>query len=119
MLVSTICVKAAPPTLQKTRMVEIYKFLRANGYKTKMILQVHDSLLQQVWEEEIPTGILGYLRWLQTERNLFRVTVHVDVAKCSPTWRDKVDVNVPYTEPPADQLEKMNNYDIWMDGILD
>jgi DNA polymerase I-like protein with 3'-5' exonuclease and polymerase domains len=100
-------------------MVEIYKFLRANGYKTKMILQVHDSLLQQVWEPEIQEGILGYLRWLQTERKLFRVTVQVDVGICVPTWRDKKDIEVPCIEPPADQLEKMNNYDIWMDGILD
>jgi DNA polymerase-1 len=103
----------------KTRMVEIYKFLRANNYKTRMILQVHDSLLQQVWDEEIEKGILGYLRWLQTERNLFRVTVQVDVAKCAPTWRDKVDVDVACVEPPADQLEKMRSYDIWNDGILD
>ena len=54
---------------------------KANKFKTKMILQVHDSLLQQVVHEE-ESFILGYLRWLQTERKLFRVPT-VDVAKCT------------------------------------
>ncbi len=101
----------------KTRMVEIYKFLRANKLKTRMSLQVHDSLLQQVWHEE-ESYILGWLRWLQTERKLFRVTVQVDVAKCSPTWRDKVDVDVPAVKPPQDMLDKMEQYDIWNEGII-
>lgn len=102
----------------KGRMVEIYKFLRANNFKTRMILQVHDSLLQMVWEPEIEQGILGYLRWLQTERKLFRVTVQVDVAKCAPTWRDKEDVDVEAIKPPDEMLEKMEAYNIWEEGIL-
>ena len=101
----------------KMRMVEIHKFLRANNYKTYMSLQVHDSLLQNVHKDEEPF-ILGYLRWLQTERNLFRVNITVDVAKCYPTWRDKEDIDVPAVKPPEEQLEKMRNYDIWSEGIL-
>lgn len=101
----------------KGRMVDIYKFLRANNYKTHMILQVHDSLLQCVHKDE-EDFILGYLRYLQTERELFRVDVNVDVAKCSPTWRDKEDIDVPCVEPPANQLEKMRNYNIFEEGII-
>lgn len=101
----------------KSRMVEIYKFLKANKFKTKMILQVHDSLLQQVVHEE-ESFILGYLRWLQTERKLFRVPVTVDVAKCVPTWRNKEDVNVDAVEPPPEMMEKMRNYNIWEEGII-
>lgn len=101
----------------KMRMVDIHKFLKANNYKTYMSLQVHDSLLQNVHKDE-ESFILGYLRWLQTERDLFRVTITVDVAKCYPTWRDKEDVEVPEVMPPEDQLEKMRNYDIWSEGIL-
>lgn len=101
----------------KTRMVDIHKFLMANGYKTYMSLQVHDSLLQVVADEEADE-LLGYLRWLQTERDLFRVPVTVDVAKCSPTWRDKEDIDVEAVEPPAEMLEAMRNYDIWNEGIL-
>ena len=51
-------------------MVEIYRFIRANNYRTRMILQVHDSLLQMVADEEAEE-LLPYLRWLQTERDLF------------------------------------------------
>lgn len=101
----------------KSRMVEIYKFLKANGYKSRMILQVHDSLLNQVADDEADT-LLGYLRWLQTERELFRVQVTVDVAKCTPTWREKQDIDVEAVQPPEDQLERMRNYNIWEEGIL-
>ena len=100
----------------KTRMVDIHKFLRANNYKTYMSIQVHDSLLQVVADDE--TELLGYLRWLQTERDLFRVPVTVDVAKCTPTWRNKVDIDVEAVEPPAEMLQKMRDYDIWNEGIL-
>ena len=100
----------------KTRMVDIHKFLRANNYKTYMSIQVHDSLLQVVADDE--TELLGYLRWLQTERELFRVPVTVDVAKCTPTWRNKVDIEVEAVEPPAEMLQKMRDYDIWNEGIL-
>lgn len=100
----------------KSRMVEIHKFLKANGYKTYISLQVHDSLLQVVADDE--QELLGYLRWLQTERKLFRVTVTVDVAKCTPTWRDKEDIDIEAVEPPAEMLQKMRDYDIWNEGIL-
>lgn len=100
----------------KGRMVDIHKFLRANGYKTYMALQVHDSLLNVVHNDE--EEVLGYLRWLQTERELFRVQVTVDVAKCTPTWRNKSDIDIPAVEPPAEMLEKMREYDIWYEGIL-
>lgn len=101
----------------KTRMVNIYKFLKANNLKTYMVLQVHDSLLQCVAKEE-EDFILGWLCWLQEERELFRVPVTVDVARCTPTWRDKEDIDIPAVKPPEDMLEKMNNYDIWKEGIL-
>ena len=100
----------------KTRMVDIHKFLRANGYKTYMSIQVHDSLLQVVADDE--QELLGYLRWLQTERDLFRVPVTVDVAKCTPTWRDKEDIDVEAVQPPEEMLQKMRDYDIWNEGIL-
>jgi DNA polymerase-1 len=101
----------------KQRMIYIYRFLKANNYKTMMILQVHDSLLQQVYNEEADE-IIPYLRWLQTERDLFRVTVTVDVAKCYPTWRQKEDVDVAAIKPPEELLDKMVAYDIWNEGIL-
>ena len=100
----------------KARMVEIHKFLKANNFKTYMILQVHDSLLNAIHDDE--QELIGYLRWLQTERELFRVEVTVDVAKCTPTWREKADIEVEATKPPEDMLQKMRDYDIWSEGIL-
>lgn len=100
----------------KGRMVDIHKFLKANNYRTYMALQVHDSLLNVVADDE--EDVLGYLSWLQTERDLFRVQVTVDVAKCVPTWRNKEDIDIPAERPPQDMLDKMNAYDIWAEGIL-
>lgn len=100
----------------KSRMVEIHKFLKANGYKSYMSIQVHDSVLNVIADDELE--LLGYLRWIQKEKDLFRVPVSVDVAKCVPTWRDKEDIDVPVVKPPQEMLDKMNNYDIWNEGIL-
>lgn len=100
----------------KSRMVEIHKFLRANGYKSYMSIQVHDSVLNVIADDE--EDLLGYLRWIQKEKDLFRVPVSVDVAKCVPTWRNKEDIDVPEVKPPQEMLDKMNNYDIWNEGIL-
>ena len=97
-------------------MVEIHKFLKANNFKTYMILQVHDSLLNAIHDDE--QELIGYLRWLQTERELFRVEVTVDVAKCTPTWREKADIDVEAIKPPEEMLQKMRDYDIWSEGIL-
>ena len=100
----------------KGRMIDIHKFLRANKYESYISIQVHDSLLNVIKDGE--EELLGYLRWLQTERELFRVPVTVDVAKCTPTWRQKSDVDIKAVEPPADKLQAMRDYDIWNEGIL-
>lgn len=100
----------------KSRMVEIHKFLRANSFKSYMILQVHDSLLNAIHDDE--QQLIGWLRWLQTERKLFRVEVTVDVARCVPTWRDKEDTDVAAVKPPDEMLARMEAYDIWNEGIL-
>ena len=100
----------------KTRMIIIHKFLFANKYKTRMILQVHDSLLQMVHDDE--EHLLGKLRKLQTERELFRVPVLVDVAKCHPTWRDKNDIDCPEEDLTPEEIRNMEAYDIWDEGLL-
>lgn len=100
----------------KMRMVDIYKFLKANKYKSYMILQVHDSLLQCIHEDE--EELLGYLRWLQTDHDTFRVPVTVDVALCHPTWKDKQDIEIEATEPPTNLMNAMQAYNIWEEGLL-
>lgn len=101
----------------KTRMVDIYKYLKSNNFKTYMILQVHDSLLNCVHKDE-EEFILGKLRWLQTERKLFDVEVKVDVAKCHPTWRNKNDVEVAEIPLTQEELDRMNAYDIWAETLF-
>lgn len=101
----------------KTRMVLIHKFIMANKLNVRMVLQVHDSLLYIVGND-VPTEVLGWLRWLQEERELFRVPVAVDVGKCDNTWRSKHDIDVESIKPPQEMLDKAMSYDIWNEGIL-
>ena len=100
----------------KMRMVVIFKFLMANHYLSFMILQVHDSLLQKIHETE--KHIIGKLRYLQTERDLFRVPVLVDVAECYPTWKDKKDIEVEATPLTAEEQARMDAFDIWSAGLF-
>lgn len=101
----------------KCRMVDIYKYLKSNNYKTHMILQVHDSLLQCVHKDE-ESFILGKLRWLQTDRDLFSVIVTVDVDKCYPTWRNKVSADIEEVPLTQDELDRMNAYNIWAEPLF-
>ena len=100
----------------KTRMIEIHKFLQANELKTRMILQVHDSLLNEVHETE--EHIVPWILWLQEERKLFRVNIVVEADKCYPTWRDKKGTGLKAIKPPQEMLDKLEAYDIWEEGIL-
>ena len=101
----------------KSRLVALHKFLKANGFKSRMILQVHDSLLYIIHKDE-EAFILPYLRWLQIERELFRVPVLVDVSRCANTWRVKEELDIPAIEPPKDMLDKMDEYDLWSDYLV-
>ena len=111
------CCQGSAADSTKTRMVEIFEFLEGNELKTFMELQVHDSLLNCVADDD-PPEILGWLNWLQTDRDLFRVPVFVDVAECDRTWRNKHDIKVPAVQPPEEMMEKMRNFNIWERGIL-
>lgn len=101
----------------KSRMVDIYKFLRANKYRSQIILQIHDSLNGLIADDEAEE-LLPYWKWLQTDRTTFRITVPCDVAICRPTWKDKTDIDIKEVQPPQEMLDKMNSYDIWQEGIF-
>lgn len=100
----------------KKKMCLIFKFIRSNALLSRMVLQVHDSLLYTIhFDEEY---ILGYLRYLQTEREMFRAPILVDVMKCAPSWRNKEDYDVAEVVPPKEMMDNLNAYDIWKEGIL-
>lgn len=101
----------------KARMVDIYKFLKANGYQSRIVLQIHDSLNGMIKDEEAEE-LIPYWKYLQTDRYLFRVPVTCDVAICKPTWKDKKDIEIEEVKPPQEMLNKMNAYDIWQEGIF-
>lgn len=101
----------------KKRMIEVYRYLRANKYKTKIILQVHDSLLNMVADEEV--HIVPKLKYLQEDYTSFRVPITVDVAVAYPTWRDKEDIKVVSEKPTDAEQLAIDNYDFWGESILE
>lgn len=101
----------------KTRMIDLYKFLKANNYKSRMVLQVHDSLDGYVKDTE-EAELIPYWKWIQTERKLFRIPVVAESEKCIGSWRTKEECNWPAVEPPKEMLDKMEAYNIWEESIL-
>lgn len=101
----------------KTRMIDLYKFLKANDYKSRMVLQVHDSLDGYIKDTE-EAELVPYWKWLQTERKLFRIPVVAESEKCIGSWRTKEECKWPAVEPPKEMLDKMDAYNIWEESIL-
>ena len=72
--------------LIKIAMIEIDRQLPAEGFAAKMILQVHDELLFEAPEKEIPRLKKLVKQAMENVQEL-KVPLIVDV-KVGPNWRD-------------------------------
>ena len=98
----------------KTALVRINKYLRANNYKTKFILQVHDSCMFYVADDEADI-VVPKLLYLMAETELFRVPITADCGVSTDgTWAGKEDKDIK-PEPPTEELANMDSYSIWND----
>jgi len=76
--------------LIKLAMIEVSRRLQAEGFRGRMILQVHDELLFEVPPEELAR--LGALvRECMEQAHPLRVPLKVDL-KAGPNWRDMKDL---------------------------
>lgn len=99
----------------KTALVRINKYLRANNYKTKFVLQVHDSCMFYIADDEADT-VVPKLLYLMAENELFRVPITADCGvSVDGTWAGKEDKDVKPEPPTQTELEAMERYSIWND----
>lgn len=99
----------------KVALRRINQYLRANHYDTKFILQVHDSCMFYVKNDEADI-VIPKLLWLMEERNLFRVPITADCGvSVDGTWAGKEDKEVKPEPPTPEEQAAIDAYNIWED----
>lgn len=94
----------------KFKVVDIYKYIRYNELKTKMINIVHDELVINIHKEELEQA--PYLRWLLSDFDKFRCPITAGVEKGEPSWGQKVEPeDIGFKEPEDKSYLEYNAYD--------
>ena len=94
----------------KHKMVNIYKFLRYNKYKSHLINVVHDEIVVQIAEDE--AFLAPILRWLLSDFTSFRVVITAGVEYGNPSWGEKVEPDdIGFVEPENNDYLSYNVYD--------
>lgn len=100
----------------KNALRRINKYLRANHYETKFVIQVHDSCMFYVKDSEADT-VVPKLLYLMAENELFRVPITADCGiSTDGTWAGKEDKDVKPMPPSPEEQKAMDNYNIWEDA---
>lgn len=100
----------------KHKVVVIYKFLMAHGYKSRMINIVHDELIFEIHESE--QFLAPKLRWLLSEFEAYRVPITAGVEYGDPSWGEKVEPKDVGFEPlTEEEWAKTNAYNVF-DGSV-
>ncbi|HWG59916.1 MAG TPA: DNA polymerase I [Candidatus Acidoferrales bacterium] len=83
--------QGAAADLIKLAMIEMDRELAAGGFRAKMILQVHDELLFEAPESELPRLTATVKRAMESARK-FSVPIQVET-KVGPNWRDMKQID--------------------------
>jgi DNA polymerase-1 len=102
----------------KHKVVLIYKFLMAHGYKSRMINIVHDELIFEIHDDE--QFLAPKLRWLLSEFKEYRVPITAGAEYGDPSWGEKVSPEDIGFEPLTDEeMEKTLAYDVFSGSVYD
>lgn len=102
----------------KHKIVLIFKFLMAHGYKTRMVNVVHDELVIEVHETE--EFLVPKLRWLLSDFTTFRVPITAGADYGTPSWGEKAEAPEIGFEPLTDdEMERALNYDVFNGHVFD
>lgn len=97
----------------KHKMVRIYKYLKMNNYKTRMLLVVHDELIFEVHKDE--KHLIPKLRWLLSDFETFRVPITAGVEKGNPSWGQKIEPEdmgfEAFTKEEVNAIDNFNVFD--------
>ena len=103
----------------KSKIVDIFCFLLAHDYKTRIINFVHDELVEEIHKDE--KFLVPKLRWMLSEFEKFRVPITAGVDLGAPSWGQKVE---PETDPGFEPLtteerERTEAFDVFNGKIFD
>ncbi|NLD21645.1 MAG: hypothetical protein GX664_04065 [Bacteroidales bacterium] len=102
----------------KHKIVLIYKFLMAHGYKTRMVNVVHDELVLEVHKSEL--HLIPKLRWLLSDFKEFRVPITAGAEKGNPSWGEKVDPGDVGFEPlTEEEMQSTLEFNVFDGSVFD
>lgn len=99
----------------KHKMVDIYKFLKYNNYRTHLVNVVHDEIVIQIANDE--RQIAPILRWLMSDFESFRVKITSGVEYGNPSWGQKVEPDDVGFEAP--ESFDYRSYDVYDGSVFD
>lgn len=94
----------------KAKMYDIYKYIKYNNLKSRMIMVVHDEILFLVHKDE--KEHVPYFRWLLSDFTTFRCPITAGCEVGNPSWGEKVDPGtVDFLEPEDKSYLDYNVFD--------
>ncbi len=99
----------------KSKMVLIYRYLKANKLQTRMLLPIHDEIVFEFHKSELEH--IPIVRWLLSDFKTFRVPITAGVEYGNPSWGEKIedDVDCGFREP--DNFDFLN-YNVFNGGYF-
>jgi DNA polymerase-1 len=101
----------------KHKLVLIYKFLRSNNYKTRMVNIVHDELIFEGHKDEM--HIRPKLRWLLSEFEEFRAPITAGFEYGAPSWGKKETEEIGFEPLTDEEWKKIKEFDIFDGSVFD
>lgn len=102
----------------KHRLVDMYKFLMAHKYKSRLINIVHDEVLPEIHVDE--QHIAPKLRWLLSDFETFRVPITAGAEYSEDSWgKDIVEPDIGFEKPTDEELKNMKEFNVFDGSAFD
>ena len=93
----------------KYKIVKMYKYIRYNKLKTRMINVVHDEVVINIHNSELDHAPV--IRWIMSEFEEFRCPITAGSGYGNPSWGQKVEEDIGFTKPTDFEYLNYNVFD--------
>lgn len=94
----------------KHKLVDMYKYIRYNNLKTRLLLPVHDEVVIMAHKDELEH--IPVLRWIMSDFNTFRCSITAGLEKGNPSWGQKIlPDNMEFKKPNDTNYTSYNIFD--------
>lgn len=97
----------------KFKIVRMYKYLKYNNLKTRMINVVHDEVVINIHNDEQEHAPI--LRWLLSDFETFRCPITAGAEVGDISWGEKKEVDIGFQEPASMDFL---NYDVFNGSVF-